>query len=307
MTTVLGQNNYGKSRVRLVKVTRRPDRHDIVDLTVDVALEGAFHAAHVAGDNTGLLATDTMRNTVYALAQGHDDVADLERFGIRLVEHFLAAGPTVTRARVRLAAHPWSRLSAGDGTPHEHAFQRGDGGDRVGTVVGDASGVSVEAGIDGLVVLKTTGSGWEGYRRDQYTSLAETDDRIMATEITARWTYGADLQDVDFTASWEAVRAIVLESFGDHYSPSVQFTLHRMGEAVLEARPEVERISFSLPNKHHLLYDLSRFGLENDHEIFHATEEPYGLIEGTVERAPASVEDAAASSENGVVEARARV
>jgi urate oxidase len=286
MSTVLGRNNYGKSGVRLVKVTRRPDRHDICDLTVDVALEGDFAAAHTTGDNTGLLATDTMRNTVYALAQGHDDVDDLERFGMRLVEHFLAAGPTVTRARVRLVAHPWSRLVSGDGAPDPHSFERGNGGDRVATVVGDASGVSVEAGIDGLVVLKTTGSGWEGYHRDEYTSLPETDDRIMATEITARWTYRAGLGDVDFTASWEAVRAIVLAAFGDHYSPSVQFTLHRMGEAVLEARPEVERISFSLPNKHHLLYDLSRFGLENDHEIFQATEEPYGLIEGTVERAP---------------------
>jgi urate oxidase len=299
-TTVLGQNNYGKSRVRLVKVTRLPDRHDIVDLTVDVALEGDFAAAHVAGDNAGMLATDTMRNTVYALAQGHDDVADVERFGIRLVEHFLAAGPTVTRARVRLAAHPWSRLVSPDGTPDPHSFERGKGGDRVTTVAGDADGISVEAGIDGLTVLKTTGSGWEGYHRDEYTSLAETDDRIMATEVTARWTYGAEPSEIDYTASWEAVRDIILARFGDHYSPSVQFTLHRMGEAVLEARPEVERISFSLPNKHHLLYDLARFGLENDHEIFHATEEPYGLIEGTVQRAPAPV------SENGVAGAAVR-
>src|SRR6476469_7071143 len=227
-----------------------------------------------------------MRHTVYALAQGHDDVDDAERFGVRLVEHFLAAGPRVTRARVRLAAHPWSRLTGAAGEPDPHAFQRGSGGDRVAIVAGDASGISVEAGIDGLVLLKTTGSGWAGFHRDEYTSLAETDDRIMATEVTARWTYGASPPEIDFTASWEAVRAVILATFGDHYSPSVQFTLHRMGDAVLEARPEVERISFSLPNKHHPLFDLSRFGLENDHEIFQATEEPYGLIEGTVERAP---------------------
>jgi urate oxidase len=302
MTTVLGQNNYGKSRVRLVKVTRLPDRHDLTDLTVDVALEGDFAAAHVAGDNAGLLATDTMRNTVYALAHGHDDVHDIERFGIRLVEHFLATGPSVTRARVGLAAHPWVRLAAGDGSPHQHAFQRGSGGDRVATIVSDAGGMTVEAGIDGLVVLKTTNSGWEGYHHDRYTSLAETDDRIMATEVTARWTYRSP--DIDFTASWEAVRGLVLETFADHYSPSVQFTLHRMGEAVLDARPEIERISFSLPNKHHLLYDLSRFGLENDHEIFHATEEPYGLIEGTVERAPA--EGSVSAQDNGVAGAAAR-
>ena len=287
MSTVLGRNSYGKSRVRLVKVTRGPDRHDLCDLTVDVALEGDFAAAHTAGDNTGLLATDTMRNTVYALAQGHDDVGDLERYGMRLVEHFLAAGPTVTKARVRLAAHPWSRLTA-DGGPDPHAFQRGNGGDRVATVAGDAAGISVEAGIDGLVVLKTTGSGWAGFHRDGHTSLAETDDRIMATEVTARWTYRASASEIDFTSSWEAVRSLVLATFGDHYSPSVQFTLHRMGDAVLEARPEVERISFSLPNKHHLLFDLSRFGLENDNEIFQATEVPYGLIEGTVARAPAA-------------------
>ena len=282
MTTIrLGQNNYGKSRVRLVRVARHPDRHDIADLTVDVALEGDFAAAHVAGDNSGLLATDTMRNTVYALAKG-TDVGDLERFGMRLVSHFVVAGPKVTRARIGLVSHPWERLTAAGGAPHEHAFRRTAVGDRVATVAGDGSSWEIEAGIDGLVVLKTTGSGWEGYLHDEYTSLAETDDRIMATEITARWTYRST--DVDFTASWNAVRDVVLEAFGDHYSPSVQFTLHRMGEAVLEARPEVQRISFSLPNKHHLLYDLSRFGMENDHEIFHATDEPYGLIEGTVER-----------------------
>jgi urate oxidase len=303
-TAVLGRNNYGKSRVRLVKVTRLPDRHDLTDLTVDVALEGDFAAAHVAGDNTGMLATDTMRNTVYALARGHDDVADIERFGMRLAERFLAAGPTVTRARIRLAEHPWARLESADGAPQAHAFQRGAGGDRVATVVGAAGGFEIEGGIDDLVVLKTTGSGWEGYVRDEYTSLAETDDRIMATEITARWAYRDT--DIDFTAAWNDIRRVVLESFGDHYSPSVQFTLHRMGEAVLEARPEVERISFSLPNKHHLLYDLSRFGLENDHEIFHATDEPYGLIEGTVERAP-DPGGAGGAGTNGVVGAeRAR-
>jgi urate oxidase len=287
MTIVLGQNNYGKARVRLVRVARHPDRHDLSDLTVNVALEGAFEAAHVRGDNGGMLATDTMRNTVYALAKGFD-VSDLEAFGMRLVDHFAGAAPSVTRARVELVSHPWERLVAAGGEPHEHAFQRGAGGDRVATVARAGSrAFSIEAGIDGLVVLKTTGSGWEGYLHDEYTSLEETDDRIMATEVTARWTYRD--ADVDFSAAWRAVRRVVLESFADHYSPSVQFTLHRMGRAVLEARPDVERIRFSLPNKHHLLYDLSRFGLENDHEIFHATDEPYGLIEGTVQRAPANV------------------
>jgi urate oxidase len=284
MSVVLGPNNYGKSEVRLVKVTRGADRHELRDLTVDVALSGEFEAAHVRGDNTGLLATDTMRNTVYALARQHP-VDSPESFAIALVKHFLDAGPSVTRAQVRIVEHPWARLGS-----HPHAFQRASGGRHVATVTGDGTDLAVEAGIDDLLVLKTTGSGWEGYLHEQYTSLKETADRIMSTVVTARWNY-RDAQ-VDFGPIWEAVRATILDAFGDHYSPSVQFTLYRMGEAVLDAHPEVERIHFSLPNKHHLLYDLSRFGLDNPNEIFHAATEPYGLIEGTVERSPAPVERA---------------
>jgi urate oxidase len=283
MSIVLSQASYGKSEVRLVKVSRRPDGHDLHDLTVDVRLEGNFEAAYVEGDNTGLLATDTMRNTVYALAK--DRLSDdIETFGLHLVEHFLAAGPSVTRAQVRLVEHPWARLEI-DGRPHEHAFQRGNGGDRVATVAGGSGEPQIEAGIDDLLVLKTTGSGWEGFLRDRYTTLPDTTDRILATIITARWSYRE--RDMEFGATWREVRSAIVESFCDHYSPSVQFTLHRMGTAVLDACPAVERIHFSLPNKHHLLYDLARFGLENENEIFHATNEPYGLIEGTVERSPA--------------------
>jgi urate oxidase len=276
MSIVLGANNYGKSEVRLVKVTRGEDRHELIDLTVDIALEGDFEAAHLKGDNTGLLATDTMRNTVYALARTHP-VDQIESFGIALVERYLEAGPSVTRATVRIAEHPWARIGS-----DPHSFQRGNGGTRVATVSGDGSELTIEAGIDDLLVLKTTGSGWSGFHRDEFTSLKETDDRIMATVVTARWDYRD--ADVDFGATWTGVRDTVLASFGDHFSPSVQFTLHRMGDAVLAAYPAVERIRFSLPNKHHLLYDLGRFGLDNPNMIFHATTEPYGLIEGTVER-----------------------
>jgi urate oxidase len=277
---VLGQNNYGKSEVRLVKVERDTDRHELRDLTVDVALEGDFEAAHVRGDNTGLLATDTMRNAVYALAKDHL-TGSIEEFGLKLVEHFLKAGPSVERARTRIAEHHWSRIEVG-GRGHDHSFVRGSG-ERIATVRGGAGGARVEAGIDDLLVLKTTNSGWEGFLRGRYTTLPETDDRILATEITANWLYGD--ANVDFDRLWRGVRDRILETFADHYSPSVQNTLYRMGGAVLEGFPEIRKIHLSLPNKHHLLYDLERFGVENENEIFHATSEPYGLIEGTVERA----------------------
>jgi urate oxidase len=280
MSILLSQASYGKSEVRVVKVSRRSDSHDLRDLTVAVGLGGDFDAAYIEGDNAGLLATDTMRNTVYALAK-QDPIDDIESFGRVLVDHFLAAAPGVTSARVHIVEHPWARLEVAGG-PHEHAFQRGSGGNHVATVSGDGDDRGVEAGIDDLLVLKTTGSGWEGFLRDRYTSLPETADRILATIITARWSYRGG--EVEFEAAWREVRGTILEAFCDHYSPSVQFTLHHMGEAVLDACPEVERISFSLPNKHHLLYDLERFGLQNENEIFHPTNEPYGLIEGTVER-----------------------
>jgi urate oxidase len=290
MSIVLGANNYGKAEVRVLKVTRTPGRHEIRELNVDVALEGDFEACHTHGDNAGLLATDTMRNTVYAFAKRHP-IDSLESFGRALVEHFVHTGPTVSRARVRMRQLPWERLD-----DHEHAFQRGGGGTRVATVSGDGSDLRVSAGIDDLVVLKTTASGWEGYLHEQYTTLPETDDRILSTVITATWDYGD--ADVDFEATWRSVRDGILETFGDHYSPSVQFTLHRMGEATLAAHPEIDRIRLSLPNRHYLLFDLGRFGLANDNEIFQATSDPYGLIEGTVERAavaaPAAGDAAAA-------------
>jgi urate oxidase len=280
VTIAMGAGNYGKSEVRLVKVVRHPDRHDLRDLTVDVALEGDFEVAYVKGENAGLLATDTMRNTVYALAKDHLH-ADIEAFGLVLVDHFLEVGPTVERVRARFVEHLWNRIEV-NGRPHEHSFVRGSG-KRTAMVTGTAGDVRVEAGVDDLLVLKTTNSGWEGFLRDSYTTLPETDDRILATVITANWSYGGDT-DVDFGPLWRGVRDQILETFTDHYSPSVQNTLYRMGEAVLEAFPEIRRIYLSLPNKHHLPFDLSPFGLENEGEIFHATTEPYGVIEGTVER-----------------------
>ncbi len=276
MTFVLGQNSYGKSEIRLVKVKRDSARHELSDVTVDVALEGDFAAVHATGDNAGLLATDTMRNTVYALAAGNA-VDDLEGFGRVLVEHFVAAAPTVRRARVRLVEHPWARL--GD---HDHAFQRAAGGERIAVVSGDGHSLRFEAGIDDLVVLRTTGSAFVGFLREQYTTLPEAEDRILATAVTASWKYAEG--GIDYTAAWHSARDAILRTFADHHSPSVQFTLQRMGEAVLRAVEAIERVHLSLPNRHHLLYDLERFGIDNPNVVFHATTEPYGLIEGTVER-----------------------
>ncbi len=277
---VLGQNNYGKTEIRLVKVKRDTDRHELWDLHVRVVLEGDFRAVHVEGDNTGLLATDTMRNTVYALAK-EGLMGSIEAFGLKLVDHFLETGPTVGKCRVEITQFQWDRIKV-DGRPHDHSFVRGRG-ERKAQVSGDEDGGRrVEAGIGDVYVLKTTESGFEGFLKEEFTTLPETGDRILATVVTATWVYNNI--DADFDRLWSGVLGRSLETFTDHYSPSAQNTLYRMGKAVLEAFPEIEKIWYSLPNVHHIPYDLERFGISNDNEIFHATHDPYGQIEAWIER-----------------------
>ncbi|WP_047864261.1 factor-independent urate hydroxylase [Rubrobacter aplysinae] len=277
---VLGQNNYGKSDVRLVKVNRDNERHEMSEVRVDVALSGDFDAAHVEGNNTDLLSTDTMRNTVYALSKDRFK-GEIEEFGLALIDHFLEAGPKVTGVRIDFTEHLWERIKV-DGREHDHSFVRA-AGVRTATVEGDESGARrVKAGIDDVVVLKTTQSGWEGYLHEQFTTLPETDDRILSTVVTAEWEYNTT--SASFGDTWSGVKEQILSTFTDHYSPSMQGTLYLMGKAVLERFPEIQRIHFSFPNRHHLLYNLERFGIENDKEVFHADAEPYGLIEGWVER-----------------------
>ncbi len=272
----LGQNNYGKSDVRLVKVFKKSSRHEIKDVWVDVALEGDFDAAHTSGDNTDLLATDTVRNTIYALAKD-GFTSSCEEFAKHLIKHFVIAGPKVRNVKVTMTEHRWQRIN-----DHNHSFMR-DVGKHTIAVEGDGTNFRVSSGIDELFVLKTTNSGWEGYLFEQFTTLPETNDRILATVVTAHWLYNTNT--VDYDAVWNRVYQQILSTFTDHYSPSVQNTLYRMGEAVLETCPELEKIHFSFPNKHHIPYNLERFGMQNNQQIFHADAEPFGLIEGWVERA----------------------
>jgi urate oxidase len=269
----LGDNQYGKSQVRVVRVIHGGERHTLRDLTVDVTLRGDFADVHTKGDNTGLPATDTMRNVVYAKAAEHP-LDSLPGFGATLVAHY-AGSPRVRAAVVRLREHPWERLEG-------NAFQRGSGGTRVHEVTGDGTAATHAAGIEDLLVLRTSGSAFSGFERDRFTLLPETDDRILATVVSARWEHAAGTTPEE--GSWAAVRATLLHAFGDHDSPSVQYTLHRMGQAVLEAHDDLERIALTLPNVHHLPFDVARFGVEDRGEVFQPTTEPYGLIEATVER-----------------------
>ena len=280
MPARLAWNGYGKAAVRLVKVARTESRHDLSDLTVEVQLQGEFAATHACGDNSAVLPTDTMKNTVYALAST-TPVDPPEAFGLTLARHFLGACPAAERAVVRLESHGWERVNVG-AEPHDHAFRRGSAERRIVEVSAERGTESVSAGIEALALLKTTGSGFEGFLRDQYTTLGETADRILATEVSARWRY--DRHPAEWTAAWVATRDALLGTFAGTQSRSVQETLFAMGAAALAACQEIAEIRLILPNQHHLLVDLRAFGLRNANEVFVATREPYGRIEGVVVR-----------------------
>ena len=275
----LAADRYGKARIRLVKVLRDEAGDRLKDLTIHVALEGDFEAAHTQDDNTLVVATDTMKNTAYALALEH--LRDsIETYGLVLASHFLAF-PQVHRATIDIAEARWSPLSV-DGEASDHAFRRTGELTRTAFVSSAAEGTSIEAGLEGLTLMKTRRSAFSGFDRDRFTTLAETDDRLMATSVTSRWRYGS--ADIDFEAAFDGVLTTLLRVFADHDSASVQASIWIIGKAILEAHAEVDQIRFVLPNLHHWPADLSRFGLQNDDQVYVASSEPHGLIEATIVR-----------------------
>jgi urate oxidase len=272
MAIVLGDNRYGKAETRLVRVDRAAGGHSIVDLNVSTSLAGDLAATHLTGDNSGVLPTDTQKNTVYAFAR--DGIGEIEDFALRLARHFVETTPTIHRARVRIEQYTWDRLS-------HHSFARG-AGTRTTTATVDGGTAWVVSGVADLVVLNTTGSEFHGFHKDRYTTLAETSDRVLATAVTAHWRHAEPAGD--WAESFAAARKHLLEAFADTHSLSLQQTLYAMGERVLARRAELVEVRLALPNKHHFLVDLQPFGLDNPGEVFFAADRPYGLIEGTVLR-----------------------
>jgi urate oxidase len=273
MPVTLIENGYGKQAVRLVTVRRGQERHELKDVTVAIRFEGEFAAAYTDGDNREVLPTDTMKNTVYALAAEHP-FEDIEDFGLALSDHYLQASDRASKVRVELTEHLWEPIDP-------HAFRRAGGERRTAVVTRDRQEAQVRAGLADLVVMKTAKSAFEGFPRDRYTTLKETADRLLATAVQATWRYSRP--NVAFGSLWHEVRRVLLATFAAHDSRSVQHTLYAMGEAVVETL-DVEEIHMAMPNLHHIPVDLTPFGLENRNEIFVATAEPYGLIEGTVRR-----------------------
>jgi len=282
---VLAENHYGKSGVRLVKVVRDGETHQIYEWNVGVYLSGDFTACFVEGDNTGLLATDTMKNTVYAVARG-SSATTAEEFAIELARFLAGRNAQVTSVRITVEEKMWIRIKA-DGEKHGSAFmQRGP--DVATTTVTLAQGGTPEvtSGVKGLVILKTSRSAFAGFKRDELTTLAETWDRLFGTEATVTWVY-SELA-MDFAATRTAIMDTLLTTFAQHDSLSVQQTLYAMAEAVLAAEPRVAELTLTMPNRHNIPADFSRnlapFNFDNPNTIFVPIDEPHGLIHARVTR-----------------------
>jgi urate oxidase len=283
MSAILVQNAYGKSRIRLTKVARHADRHDVRELALDIELEGEFAASYTRGDNQLIIPTDSMKNVVYALAREHP-LDSLESFGSDLARHFLDLHAHVATVAVRLAEQPLERIALG-AKGHPHAFSGTRSERQTCTIRRSRAGLRVESGLDGLFLLKSTDSAFTGFLRDRYTILQETSDRILATVLEAHWLYANAGAGLDWNASHDLIRGTLLAAFAGHHSLSAQHTLYAMGTAAIEACPEVDQITLSMPNKHRLLVALEPFGLDNPGAVFVATDEPHGMITGTLRRA----------------------
>jgi urate oxidase len=277
----LGENRYGKSRVRVMKVERQGERHTVHEWNVEIWLKGDFESCFEDGDNSRILPTDTMKNTVYFLARG-SKASNPEGFATELVTYLLANNPQVTEAGASIAATPWGPIVAG-GQRHNMAFLQIGTAFETATVTYPRDGTTtVISGFRNLAILKTAQSGFAGYIKDKLTTLKETHDRLLGTLASAEWKYAAD--DVDYGAARRGITDALLNAFALHDSPSVQQTLYAMGKAALEAESAISEIKLSMPNKHCNLVDLSPFGVDNPNHIFVPTDEPHGSIEACVRR-----------------------
>jgi urate oxidase len=286
MPVKLDVNRYGKSRVRLMRVTRHEDHHDVDEWTVQVLLTGDFETAHTLGDNSQILPTDTMKNTVYSVARDFT-AGSMEDYAKQLVDFLLSRNLQVAKAEIVVESTLWKRLTV-DGQPYPTAFMRGSD-ERQTTTVSRAQGegFAITSGLDRLTVMKTAQSGFAGYIKDSLTTLPETHDRLFATALKAEWPYTEKAigEGIDFNKVRTHLREALISTFAKHDSLSVQQTLYAMAEAALDHTSIIDQINMLMPNKHNLLVDLGRFGQTNPNHIFVPTDEPHGTIEATVRRA----------------------
>ena len=255
-----------------MKVDRDRPEHVLHDLTVSVALAGDMEAVHLVGDNAPCC-PPTPRRTPSTRSPASTGSARWR------TSPRCSPGTSSTPSRQCTGRRSASTSTPGSGSA-DHSFARTGRETRTTTVTYDGDGTRGPSGLRDLVLLNSTGSEFQGFATDRYTTLPETDDRILCTSVEARWRLAEP--PADWRTSYDGVRAALITAFADTYSRSLQQTLYAMGTRVVATCPGVVEVRLRLPNRHHLLVDLEPFGLDNPGEVFHVDDRPYGLIEGTV-------------------------
>jgi urate oxidase len=275
------KNRYGKGRVRVMRIHRDGDRHEVSQLNIKAMLEGDFARTYTHADNSNTVSTDTIKNVVNVVARDNTGLSS-EEFCQVLAQKYFDTYPQVSSVSITSHETKWNRLSFG-GKPHPHSFVLdGNGKPTVELTTTRGGPMTLASGVDGFAFMKSTQSGWENYVKDPYTTLPETHDRICATSMVASWKWSG--KPASYPATNAKILDTLLEVFSTTYSASVQDSLYRMGEAALAAVPEISEISMACPNMHFIPMNLSAFGLDNNNQVFLPTDEPHGQIECTVGR-----------------------
>lgn len=281
------RTGYGKNTVKVLVIRREGSQHYVTELKADVELTLKSRKDYLTGDNSDIIPTDTIKNTIHALAK-LKGVKTIEQFSLDICLHFLTSFNHVLKVKVHTEEAPWRRLEK-NGIEHVHAFIYSPESCRFCDAEQNLNGIPVvHSGVKDMTVLKTTKSGFEGFHKDRFTTLQETKDRCFCTSVYARWRYNR-LQDVDFNAAWKCVKEAIIEKFAGPYncgefSPSVQKTLYDTQVLVLDRVPEIDEIEMVMPNKHYITIDMTKMGLTNRDEVLLPLDNPSGNITGTVRR-----------------------
>ncbi|QEL61658.1 urate oxidase [Candidozyma auris] len=271
-------SSYGKANVKFLKVKR--DRHnpkvqEVLQANCQVLLRGDFDVSYTEADNSPIVPTDTVKNTILIEAK-NTEVWPIERFAAHLAKHFTTKYNHVSGVEVTIVQDVWTKDQK-----------------NVLTYNKPSNKVTIVSGIKDLKVMKSTGSMFYGYNECDYTTLKPTTDRILSTNVDASWKFESHLSSLDdvvqkaknglFDNVYESARKITLDRFAIENSPSVQATMYNMSLEILDAAPAVDTVSYELPNIHFILYNLEWKGINND-DLYYPSSDPNGLIKSTVGR-----------------------
>ncbi|KAG7194521.1 uncharacterized protein KQ657_004736 [Scheffersomyces spartinae] len=302
MSTLIN-SSYGKANVKFLKVKKDPSNpkvQDVLEANVQCLLKGNFDVSYTEADNSVIVPTDTVKNTILVEAK-NTDVWPIERFAGHLAKHFTSKYSHVDGVEISIVQQRWNKYPV-NGKLHDHSFVH-EGPETKQTFLTynkKTQELSLKSCIKDLTVLKSTGSMFYGFNVCDYTILKPTTDRILSTDVFASWEFDpkklATLEDIAtyadaglFEDTLKTARDATLELFALENSASVQATMYNMAGKILALVPEVKTVTYELPNKHYILFNLEWKGIKDNTELFYPASDPNGLIKCTVGRTNAKL------------------